>query len=216
MACWKMRSLRLEYLAFVFRRLAWESPLVLPGRGVLSPSNSLDKFFLVSPQVCAYFLHGNPVDSWRSLVCLYSLKSSVGLPFSVSPQRVPAVHCPFPSISGGKNGALSPTLHVPRYLFASSYLCFLYPMFFPPFPVVLKTPVDSVLHLSTTTTSADFCNVQHYLSIRVIPFRTFRTDLPRYHTSLSLHLSATFTIRDSVWLLGFDLFSDLTLTHGLM
>ena len=46
-------------------------------RGVLSPSDSLDKFFLVFPQVCAYFLHGNPVDSWRSLVCLYSLKSSV-------------------------------------------------------------------------------------------------------------------------------------------
>ena len=67
------------------------------------------------------------------------------------------MHCPFPSISGGKNGALSHTLHVPRYLFASSYLCFLYPVFFPPFPVVLKTPVDSVLHLSTTTTSADFC-----------------------------------------------------------
>ena len=41
-------------------------------QGVLSPSNSLDKFFLVFPQVCAYFLHGNPVDSWRSLVCLYS------------------------------------------------------------------------------------------------------------------------------------------------
>ena len=85
------------------------------------------------------------------------LKALLGLPFSVSPPRVPAVHCPFPSISGGKNGALSHTLHVPRYLFASSYLCFLYPMFFPPFPVVLKTPVDSVLHLSTTTTSADFC-----------------------------------------------------------
>ena len=43
--------------------------------GILSPFNSLDKLFLVFPQVCAYFFHGNPVDSWRSLVCLYPLKS---------------------------------------------------------------------------------------------------------------------------------------------
>ncbi|WP_290097865.1 hypothetical protein, partial [Turicimonas muris] len=71
--------------------------------------------------------------------------------------KVPAVHCHVPSISGGKNGALSHTLRVPRYLFVSSYLCFLHPMFFPPFPVVLKTPIDSVLCLSATMTSADFC-----------------------------------------------------------
>ena len=50
----------------------------------------------------------------------------------------------------------------------------------------------------------------------VTSFKAYRTDLPGYHTFLSLHLSATFTIHDSVWLLGFDLFGSLTLTHGLM
>lgn len=60
----------------VFRRLAWESPPVSPGRGCTFPPFlilSISSFCF--PQVCAYFFHGNPVDSWRSLVCLYPLKS---------------------------------------------------------------------------------------------------------------------------------------------
>ena len=53
---------------------------------------------------------------------------------------------------------LSHTLHVSHYLFANShYSCFLSLLVIPPFSVILKTPTDSVLHLSTTMTSADFC-----------------------------------------------------------
>ena len=51
------------------------------------------------------------------------------------------------------------TLHVPHYLFANSHCfqCFLSLLVIPPFSVILKTPTDSVLHLSATMTSADFC-----------------------------------------------------------
>lgn len=48
----------------------------------------------------------------------------------------------------------------------------------------------------TTMTSTDFCTFNTI--IVVIPFRTFRTDLTEYHTFLTLHPSATFTIHDSV------------------
>ena len=59
-------------------------------------------------------------------------------------------------------GALPHTLHVPHYLSAGSLVSpsFLHPLVTPPFPVILKTPIDSVLRLSTTSTtmtSADFC-----------------------------------------------------------
>ena len=50
----------------------------------------------------------------------------------------------------------------------------------------------------------------------VTPFRAFHADLPGYHTFLSLHPSATFTIHDSVQLSGFDLLGSLTLMHSLM
>ena len=66
--------LRLEYQAFVFHRPAWESPLVSPGQGCTFPIFILSiSSFWIFPQVCAYFFHGNPVDSWRSLVCLHPL-----------------------------------------------------------------------------------------------------------------------------------------------
>ena len=52
---------------------------------------------------------------------------------------------------------LSHILCVPRYSFVSSCRCFLHSMLVPPFRVVLKTPVDSALHLSITMASADFC-----------------------------------------------------------
>ena len=71
----------------------------------------------------------------------------------------------------------------------------------PPFPVVLKTPIDSALHRKKTSGYYGFCwllCVQRYLTITVTPFEVFRTDLPGYHTFLSLHPSAAFTAHDSV------------------
>jgi len=55
--------------------------------------------------------------------------------------------------------ALPHTLHVPHYLFADSlcYQSFLPSSAIPPFSVILGTPIDLVLHLSATTTTADFC-----------------------------------------------------------
>ena len=102
MACWKMRSFTVGIPSF---RIPPSGIGNLHSSyrvgGVLSPSDSLDKFFLVFPQVCAYFLHGNPVDSWRSLVCLYSLKALLRLPFS--------------SISSKSSGcALSLSFHIRR------------------------------------------------------------------------------------------------------
>lgn len=41
-------------------------------------------------------------------------------------------------------------------------------------------------------------NIQRYLPVTVTLFRAFRTDLPGYHTFLSLHPSAAFTAHDSV------------------
>ena len=55
-------------------------------------------------------------------------------------------------------------LCVPRYSFVSSYRCFLHSMLVSPFRVVLKTPVDSALRLSTTMASADFCSFSTALS----------------------------------------------------
>ena len=47
--------------------------------------------------------------------------------------------------------------------------------------------------------------VQSGLPVTVIPFGTFRADLPGYHTSLSLHLPAASATACSVQLLDFDL-----------
>ena len=86
-----------------------------------------------------------------------------------------------------RSNALSHILHVPHYSFVSSFPCFLHPFVLPPFPVVLKTPIDSVLHLSATMTFADFCvfSTASFPCAVVTPFGAFHTDLPGYHTFLS-------------------------------
>ena len=50
----------------------------------------------------------------------------------------------------------------------------------------------------------------------VTPLRAFRTDLPGYHTFLSLHPPAIFIPHDSVQLLGFGLLCSLTLIRDLI
>ena len=69
-----------------------------------------------------------------SIIC----KPGLGCPCPVSYLRGLALHCLFPSISGWMSGALSHTLCVPRYLFASSFLCFLYPSAHSSFPCRTK------------------------------------------------------------------------------
>ena len=50
----------------------------------------------------------------------------------------------------------------------------------------------------------------------VTSFKAYRTDLPRYHTFLPLHPSASSIMHDSVQLLGFNLACNLTLMHNLI
>ena len=117
------------------------------------------------------------------------------------------------------SSAIPYTLHVPHYLFANShFLCFLSSSVIPPFPVILKTPTDSVLHLSATMTSADFCafSIASFPCALITSLKAFRTGLPGYHTILSLHLSATCIPRDSGQLLGVRLLCSLTLTKNLI
>ena len=83
------------------------------------------------------------------------------------------------------------------------------------FPVVLGTSVDSALHLSATMASADFCTFSVTFRSRLFLFRTFRADLPGYHTFLSLHLPAASTTACSVQLLDFDLCGGLIPSDSL-
>jgi len=66
--------------------------------------------------------------------------------------------------------------------------------------------------------SADFCmfSTASFPCTVVTPFRAYHTDLPGYSHVPSLYISATFTMHDSVRLLGFDLLCSLTLMHSLM
>lgn len=57
--------------------------------------------------------------------------------------------------------------------------------------------------------------VPRYLTITVAPFGAFRTAPPGYHTFLSLHPSAAFTVHDSVRLSSFILPCRLTLIYSL-
>ena len=98
-------------------------------------------------------------------------------------------------------------------IFANSHCfqCFLPLKVIPPFSVILKTPIDSVLRLACpcfhvhipTMTSADFCvfSTASFPCTVVTPFRAFHADLPRYHTFLPLHPSASFIMHDpcSYW-----------------
>ena len=63
------------------------------------------------------------------------------------------------------------TLCVPHYLSASShfYLCFLSFSVIPPSSVILEIPIDSVLYISATMTSADFCVFNNTLRCCLLP-----------------------------------------------
>lgn len=133
-----------------------------------------------------------------SIIC----KPGLGCPCPVSYLRGLALHCLFPSISGWMSGALS---HIPFAFRAISlraaFYVFCTHLPIPPFPVVLKTPIDSALHRKKTSSYYGLCwllYVQRYLPVTVALFRAFRTDLSGYHTFLSLHPSAAFTAHDSV------------------
>ena len=132
-----------------------------------------------------------------SIIC----KPGLGCPCPVSYLRGLALHCLFPSISGWMSGALSHTLCVPRYLFASSFLCFLYPSAHSSFPCRTKDSYWFSPSPKKTSSYYGLCwllYVQRYLPVTVALFRAFRTDLSGYHTFLSLHPSAAFTAYDSV------------------
>lgn len=69
---------------------------------------------------------------------------------------------------------------------------------FSPISAILRTPIDSALHLSTTMTSADFCMfstaLQQWL---LLSEHSIQTSLGTTRF-FPLHLSATFTIHESV------------------
>ena len=78
MDCWKIRSLTVGIPSFRIPTVwFWDFHSSYRVGSIFPPFNSPDELFLVLPKVCSGFFHGHSVDSRRTLVCLYSLESSV-------------------------------------------------------------------------------------------------------------------------------------------
>ena len=101
---------------------------------------------------------------------------------------------------------------------ASSFLCFLHPLFIPPFPVVLKTPIDSPLHwkklqliwplLTSTCSALIFSNGY---SFQIVPCRPPWLPHASFPPSICHIYSAWFRV-----VIGFILCSRFTLIQDLI